>query len=77
MRVQQATYSVLLMPKLKQKELYSKQQLVAFVLSGLSNTKNMKYETAIQLYNLELENGKTFTLEGIEKKFFSIDEKIA
>jgi hypothetical protein len=46
------------------------------VLSGLSNTKNMKYETAIRLNNLELENAK-FTLEEIGKKFFSIDEKIA
>jgi hypothetical protein len=26
------------------------------VLSGLSNTRNMKYETAIQLYNLESYN---------------------
>jgi hypothetical protein len=56
---------------------YSEQQLVSFVLSGLSSAKNMKYETAIQLYNLEKENGKTFTLEAIEKKFFAINEKIA
>jgi hypothetical protein len=28
----------------------------------------MKYETAIQLYTLELENGKIFTLEDIREK---------
>jgi hypothetical protein len=46
-------------------------------LSGLSNTKKLKYETAIQLYNLEQDNGKHFTLEDIGKKFFTINEKIA
>jgi transposase InsO family protein len=57
--------------------IYSEEQLVSFALSGLSSTKNLKYETAIQLYNLECDNGKHFTLENIGKKFFSIDEKIA
>jgi hypothetical protein len=56
---------------------YTTPELVAFILSGLSNTKNMKYETAIQLYNLEMDNRKTFTLEEIKTKFFSIDKKIA
>jgi hypothetical protein len=50
---------------------------VTFALSGLSNTKNMKNETAIQLYNLEQDNGKSFTLQQLEQKFFSIDEKTA
>jgi hypothetical protein len=56
---------------------YTEQQLVDFALSGLSATKNTKYETAVQLYNLEQDNGRTFTLQDIEQKFFSIDEKSA
>jgi hypothetical protein len=39
--------------------------------------KNMKCETALQLYSLECDNGRIFTLEEIGKKFFAIDEKIA
>ncbi len=56
---------------------YTETQLVDFALSGLFLTKNLKYETAIQLYNLERENGKQFTLQEIEQKFFSINEKSA
>jgi hypothetical protein len=56
---------------------YTEHQLVDFALSGLSTTKNMKYETAIQLYNLEREGGKIFTLQDIEQKFFAIDKKSA
>ncbi len=56
---------------------YTEQQLVDFALSGLSATKNTKYKTAVQLYNLEQENGRTFTLQDIEQKKFSIDEKSA
>jgi hypothetical protein len=33
--------------------IYTEEQLVSFALSGLSNTKNLKYEMVIQLYNLE------------------------
>ncbi len=57
--------------------IYTEQQLVNFTHLGLSNTKNIKYETAIHLYNLEQENGKSFTLHELEQKKFSIDEKTA
>lgn len=57
---------------------YSKNQLVSFVLTGLNHSKNPKYDTALQLYRLEREHGKmTFTLEDIEKRFFSMDEQHA
>jgi hypothetical protein len=49
---------------------YTEPQLVDSALSGLSITKNTKYETAVQLYNLEQEKGRTFTLQNIEQKFF-------
>jgi hypothetical protein len=58
--------------------LYSEGKLVSFVLTGLNYSKNLKYDTALQLYRLEHEHGKmSFTLEDIEKRFFSMDEQIA
>jgi hypothetical protein len=54
---------------------YSEHTLVNFALAGLGSSKNTRYDTAVQLYNLEHENGKVFTLEDLERKFFSIDEK--
>jgi hypothetical protein len=58
--------------------LYSEGELVSFVLTGLNYSKNLKYDTALQLYRLEREHGKmSFTLEDIEKRFFSMDEQIA
>jgi transposase InsO family protein len=48
---------------------------VNFALAGLGSSKNPKYDTAVQLYNLERDSGKIFTLEDLEKKFFAIDEK--
>jgi hypothetical protein len=58
--------------------LYSEHDLVSFVLTGLNSSKNPKYDTALQLYRLEREHGKMlFTLEDIEKRFFSMDEQTA
>jgi hypothetical protein len=54
---------------------YTKQALVNFALAGLATTKNPKYDTAVQLFNLERDSGKIYSLEDIEKKFFAIDEK--
>jgi len=54
---------------------YSEQSLVNFALAGLGTSKSPKYDTAVQLYNLERDGGKNFTLEDLEKKFFAIDEK--
>jgi hypothetical protein len=54
---------------------YSEQSLVNFALAGLITSKNPKYDTAVQLFNLERDNGKVYSLEDIEKKFFAIDEK--
>jgi len=54
---------------------YSEQSLVNFALAGLGTSKNPKYDTAVQLYNLEQDSGKNYTLEDLEKKFFAIDEK--
>jgi predicted DsbA family dithiol-disulfide isomerase len=52
--------------------------LVSFALNGLSFSKNPKYDTALQLYHLEREHGKIFfTLEDIDKRFFSMDKQIA
>ncbi len=48
--------------------IYSTEQVIEFTLSRLSHTKNMKYETALQLYNLECDNGKVYTIQEIEKK---------
>ena len=56
---------------------YSDPSLVNFALAGLATSKNPKYDTAVQLYNLVRDGGKLYTLEDIEKKFFSIDEKIS
>ncbi len=47
----------------------SETQLVSFALAGMHTSKKSKYDTALQLYHLEQENGKTFTLEDIEKIF--------
>ena len=55
--------------------MYSEQSLVNFALAGLGTSKSPKYDTAVQLYNLERDGGKNFTLEDLEKKFFAIDEK--
>lgn len=75
MKVQQTTFDVLLVPRLKLK-LPPIVQVVKFALAGLSNAKSMKYGTALQLYNLEHDNnGKAYTLQEIEKKFFKADEK--
>jgi hypothetical protein len=43
-------------------------------LAGLCNTKNPKYDTAAQLFQLECNGRKTFTLEDL-KKSFSADKK--
>jgi len=56
---------------------YSDPSLVNFALAGLATSKNPKYDTAVQLYNLKRDGGKLYTLEDIEKKFFSINEKIS
>jgi hypothetical protein len=56
---------------------YTDQNLVNFALAGLGTSKNSKYDTAVQLYNLERDSGKLYSLEDIEKKFFAIDEKIS
>jgi hypothetical protein len=56
---------------------YQEASLVNFVLAGLAMSKNPKYDTAVQLYNLERDGGKTYTLEDVEKKIFAIDEKIS
>jgi uncharacterized protein YdcH (DUF465 family) len=58
--------------------LYSEHDLISFVLTSLNFSKNPKYDTALQLYRLEREHGKmSFTLEDIEKRFFSMDEQTA
>jgi translation initiation factor IF-1 len=54
---------------------YSEQSLVNFALAGLGSSKSPKYDTAVQLYNLERDSGKIFTLEHLEKNFFALDEK--
>jgi transposase InsO family protein len=56
---------------------YQEASLVNFALAGLAMSKNPKYDTAVQLYNLERDGGKMYTLEDVEKKFFAIDEKIS
>jgi hypothetical protein len=55
--------------------MYSEQSLVNFALAGLGTSKSPKYDSAVQLYNLECDSGKIFTLEDLEKKIFAIDEK--
>jgi hypothetical protein len=55
--------------------IYAEQSLVNFALAGLGTSKNPKYDTAVQLYNLERDSGKVYMLEDLEKKFFAIDEK--
>ena len=37
-------------------------------MAGLSTSKYPKYDTAVQLYNLERDSGKSHSLEDIEKK---------
>jgi hypothetical protein len=54
---------------------YANQSLVNFALAGLGTSKNPKYDTAVQLYNLERDGGKIYILEDLEKKFFAINEK--
>jgi len=54
--------------------IYSETSLVNFVLAGISTSSNSTYETAVQLYNLERESGKVFSLKDLERKFFSIDK---
>jgi len=57
---------------------YSEQQLVSFALAGMNNTSNSRYDIALQLYRLESEQNPTkFTLEHLEKKFFTMDEHTA
>jgi hypothetical protein len=55
--------------------MYSEQSLVNLALAGLGTSKSPKYDSAVQLYNLECDSGKIFTLEDLEKKIFAIDEK--
>jgi hypothetical protein len=50
---------------------------VNFALAGLGTSKNAKYDTAVQLYNLERDSGKAYSLEDIEKKFFVLDKKFS
>jgi hypothetical protein len=54
---------------------YPEVELVDFALAGLYNTKNMKYDTALQLFHLEHDNGSTFTLQDFQQKFFRIDKE--
>ena len=49
---------------------YKDASLVNFALASLATSKNPEYDTAVQLFNLERDGGKTYTLEDIEKKFF-------
>jgi len=57
---------------------YTEQQLVSFALAGMNNTSNSKYDIALQLYRLEREQDPTkFSLEHLEKKFFTMDEQTA
>ncbi len=55
--------------------IYTHAELVDFVLAGLYNSKSMKYDTIVQLLHLEQDNGRIFTLQDIEQKFLTIDEK--
>ena len=50
---------------------YSKLSLVNFALARLSTSKYPKYDTAVQLNNLERDSGKSYSLEDIEKKISS------
>jgi hypothetical protein len=44
----------------------------------MNNTSNSRYDIALQLYRLEREqNPMKFTLEHLEKKFFTMDEQTA
>jgi hypothetical protein len=54
---------------------YTEQSLVNFALAGLTTSENQKYDTAVQLYNLERDSGKVYSLEDVKKKFFAIDKK--
>jgi hypothetical protein len=57
---------------------YTEQQLVSFALAGMNNTSDSKYDIALQLYHLEREQVPTkFSLEHLEKKFFTMDEQTA
>jgi hypothetical protein len=56
--------------------MFSEVILVVFVLAGLFTIRNMKYETALQLFNLETDHSHIFTLQDIEKKILALDEKI-
>jgi hypothetical protein len=57
---------------------YTEQQLVSFALAGMNNTSNLRYDIALQLYRLEREQDPTkFSLEHLEKKFFTMDEQTA
>lgn len=54
---------------------YSEVKLFNFTLAELYNNKNMKYDTAFQLFHLKRDNRCIFTLQDIEQKFLTIDEK--
>jgi hypothetical protein len=41
---------------------YSDPSLVNFALADLATSKYPKYDTAVQLYNLERDGGKIYTL---------------
>jgi len=54
---------------------YSDQSFVKFALARLGTSKNAKYDTAVQLYNLERDSGKLYSLDDVEKKYFALDKK--
>jgi hypothetical protein len=57
---------------------YTEQQWVSFALAGMNNISNPRYDIALQLYRLEREQDPTkFSLEHLEKKFFTMDEQTA
>lgn len=45
--------------------LYTSDALVNYPPAGMCTTKNPRYDTAVQLFQLEREGGKTFTLEDL------------
>jgi hypothetical protein len=56
---------------------YTDSEAVDFALSGLTSTKIPRYDTALQLFSMTKDNGEAITLEQLQQKFFTIDEKSA
>jgi hypothetical protein len=54
---------------------YTGEALVNLALARLATSKNSLYDTAVQLFQLERDSGKQYTLEDLEHKFFTIDKK--